>query len=162
MNFSKNEKVAPLYLTQEELDQFTTKVIKKEKELQEATLAIWEATSQSSETWHDNAPFDIARENAALLNMQYKAMIQQLQGVVVVKSNNVQDKVVFGTKIELEINLTTKKTFVIGWISDVAKWVISSVSPLGEAILWKKEWEESSFLVWNKKTNVKILKILQS
>jgi transcription elongation GreA/GreB family factor len=51
---------------------------------------------------------------------------------------------------------------VIGWISDVAKWVISSVSPLGEAILWKKEWEESSFLVWNKKTNVKILKILQS
>jgi hypothetical protein len=40
MNFSKNEKVAPLYLTQEELDQFTTKVIKKEKELQEATLAI--------------------------------------------------------------------------------------------------------------------------
>jgi hypothetical protein len=46
--------------------------------------------------------------------MQYKAMIQQLQGVVVVKSNNVQDKVVFGTKIELEINLTTKKTFVIG------------------------------------------------
>lgn len=159
-NLEKNSD--PIYMTENELQELKIQAEEKKKALDEATKAIWEATEQSSETRHDNAPFDAAVEQSNLLNRQYQDIVHQISRVVIIEPPLKSDKVVFGTTVEVLINLKMKKIFTIWWVSKLNEGKITIDSPLWEAIMWKKEWEEWRFMVWSKESTVKVIKILQS
>lgn len=152
----------PIYMTEKELQELKKLAEEKKQALDEATKAIWEATEQSSETRHDNAPFDAAVEQSNLLSKQYQDLVDQIRRVVIVEPTLETDKVVFGTTVEVLINLKMKKTFTIWWVSKPNEGKITMDSPLWEAIMWKKEWEEWKFTVWTRESTVRVMKILQS
>lgn len=151
-----------IYMTEEEFQELKIQAEVKKQALDEATKAVWEATEQSSETWHDNAPFDAAVEQSNLLSQQYQNLIDQIRRVVIVEPMLESDKVVFGTTVEVLINLSMTKKFTIWWVSKPHEGKITMDSPLWEAIMWKKEWEVWKFIVWTKESIVRVVKILQS
>lgn len=149
-----------IYVTQEEYDTLLQQLKEKEKALNEASKSIWETTEQSSETRHDNAPFDAAVEATKLLDTQYQRLLKQLQYTKVLsKTQEKFNHIVFWTKALIILNLQEKE-IQISWISDFKNWKIASTSPLWQALLGKKEWDNVSFKVWNNINNVNIKKII--
>ena len=132
----------------------------KEKQLNEASKLIGEATDQSSETWHDNAPFDVAVEKTKLLDKQYKILCEKIKNAMVVEPQNKNyDRVIFWTKVKIAINFNAPKIITISWISNLQEGKISVASPLAQALLWKKEWEVAKFQIERNSNIVKILEI---
>lgn len=85
-----------LYLTQEEMNNLLFELRQKEIELNHASKTISEATTQSSETWHDNAPFDAAVEHTKILDIQYKALLNKVRNATVVTPpKNQCDHIIF-------------------------------------------------------------------
>ena len=85
-----------LYVTKDELESLHIQLKEKEKQLNEASKLIGEATDQSSETWHDNAPFDVAVEKTKLLDKQYKILCEKIKNAMVVEPQNKNyDRVIF-------------------------------------------------------------------
>ena len=63
---------------QDEFNLLEEKKVKLLKRLKEAGEDAWDALQQSSETWHDNAPLDVARLNwelASKYNEKHKYCI---------------------------------------------------------------------------------------
>ncbi len=150
-----------IYMTKDDYDSLKEQLLIKKQELDEASKSIWEATQQSSETWHDNAPFDIAVEKTDFLNKQYIQLLRTFERAVVIQTPSNTEKIVLWTKVDLLINFDIKQTYVLSGISDLKNSKISVSSPLWQSILWRQEWDETQYFVWNKAINVKILKILQ-
>lgn len=148
------------YVTKDELEKLHFQLKEKWKELNEASKLIWEATDQSSETWHDNAPFDVAVEKTKLLDKQYKILCEKIKNAVVIDPQNKNyDRVMFWTKIKIAINFDGQKIVTISWISNLHEGKISVASPLAQALLWKKEWEVVNFQIGRNSNVVKILEI---
>ena len=99
-----------------------------------------EAVNQSSETWHDNAPFDVARDKQTLLNVELghlRAVRRESQKVTYRPSN----RVTVGSKVELSGPRTLKLLLGGSWVGREAEdgyQVISCESPVGKLLLGRK------------------------
>jgi transcription elongation GreA/GreB family factor len=159
-NWDKNNWENYVYMTEEEYLDLKTQIDNKRKELDNASKAIWDATDQSSETWHDNAPFDAAVENTNLINLQLKDLLNKFNKSKVVERQKSIDKVVFWSKVKLLINFKVEKIFTVSWVTDLNKWTIAINAPLWEVIVGKSIWETWEFKVGKNITVVEILEIL--
>ncbi len=54
------------------------RILELERQLFELGEEFNEAVNQSSETWHDNAPFDVARDKQSLINAERKNLLHIL------------------------------------------------------------------------------------
>jgi transcription elongation GreA/GreB family factor len=159
-NAVNNELEDIIYMTEEEYFELKIQIENKRKELDSASKSIWEATDQSSETWHDNAPFDAAVEHTNLINLQLKELLNKINRSKVIKKQNSIDKVVFWSQVKLLINLKLEKIFTVSWTTNLSKWTLAINTPLWEAIIGKSVWDTWEFKVGKDTTSVKILEIL--
>lgn len=67
-----------LIILDEDKDWAKMRIVQLEKEIQALGPAFYDVFNQSSETWHDNAPFDALRDHQSVLD----AELQNLRGVL--------------------------------------------------------------------------------
>ena len=117
------------------------RVAELDKEIQELGPEFYEVFNQSSETWHDNAPFDALRDRQSLLDAERQKLRHILRHSVPAIPAKKKGHVGIGSIVTLESGRTYK---VAGdWTPHAGQLlgghiVVSRKSPLGEALIGKR------------------------
>lgn len=128
------------YFTSSDFAALQRKISEVMKKLDETSKAIGEACNQSSETTHDNFPYEEAVRQQALWSRRLDELSELSQGALVVRAVASNTEVRIGKHVELEDLMTGEvKTHRIGsfnvasYSSDES--AISYNSPLGNRLL---------------------------
>lgn len=117
-----------------------------EREILELGPAFHDALNQTSETWHDNAPFDALREKQAVLVAELQTLKETLSKATPTAPTKETNHVSIGSRVKLHHDakkshhhyfLAGHWTFRLGEFID-DHMVISCQSPLGASLLGKK------------------------
>lgn len=121
-----------------------------------------EATSQTSETWHDNAAFDQVLIDERVLDSkisdfnEFISKIQVMSFEIIQKTN--PDKVSIWKIITIDDD-EEEKTYKIGWYNTPYEDRVSYNAPKIKALLWKEEWDVVEVIIaWTKRV-IEILEI---
>ena len=119
---------------------------------------LGEACDQSSETYHDNAPFDDAMHNAKLNEERLSEIGDILIKVKIVKEPQSFGKVKIGNIVKTIDEEGNKKDYKIG--SYIAgNNAVSYQSPLGDCLLNKRIGSVCKLKVGDREKKLKILEI---
>ena len=145
------------YVFPDEYEELLQKRKKIEDDIVEQGQVIWEVTTQSSETWHDNPWFDEAQRVIDLLSKQYKDINEIIKNTkVVIKENLTSTTIKLWSKVTVEI-AWLQYTYEIGGINWNGK--ISYHAPLAKAIIGKEVWDAWQFTVWKNTIEVTVISI---
>jgi transcription elongation GreA/GreB family factor len=102
-----------------------------------------EAVNQSSETWHDNAPFDVVRDRQTLLNSELAKLrtIRRESRKLTAKKTK---KVTIGSKVELTGPRTLKIMLGGHWIGREkvdGYTLVTCESPVAKLLIGKKLYD---------------------
>ena len=117
------------------------RIAELEKQIQELGPEFYEVFNQSSETWHDNAPFDALRDRQSLLDAELQTLRRALRDSLPKVPRSYRTQVWYGRTAELD---TGKRYFIGGDYTPHAgqmregAMVISAGAPLAQALLGKK------------------------
>ena len=146
-------------LLPDEYDALLQKKRELHDEMDEAGRLIADVTTQSSETYHDNAWFDEWVRIMNMLSMRNSELNQVLNNCQIISHDNIQSEtIVIGSVVEIEHN-GTKKNITIGWFFTIP-WRVAYQSALGQALLWKRTGDQTQFSVWKVVNTVKIIQII--
>lgn len=122
-------------------------------EIQALGPRFYEVFNQSSETWHDNAPFEAVRDHQSLLAAELDTLKQVLRNCLPSIPKQKKGVVGIGSKIQIR-NLKSKKStlyFIAGdWTLQAGQTVdgaiiMSRKSPLALTLINKKVGDEVHF-----------------
>ncbi|MCA9347245.1 GreA/GreB family elongation factor [Candidatus Saccharibacteria bacterium] len=124
----------------EDLEILNIRVQELERELFSLGEEFAVAVEQSSETWHDNAPFDVVREKQTRINMEL-VKLRTIRRESTKLHHKKKEKIDVGSKIILhgknELRLMVGG-FWVGRESADGYRLISSESPVAKTLLGKK------------------------
>lgn len=146
-------------LFQDEYEAFKQKELFLSDQYKEAGKDVGEALQQSSETWHDNAPLDVAKLSWELASRKLKEVQDILSGVQIVKIVSDESIVSMWKRITLSIDGWAELTYVIWWHQTPIEWRVSYNAPLIRPLLWKEEWEVVHFNLNGKNIEVEIIAV---
>lgn len=112
-----------------------------EKAIQDLGPEFYDVFNQSSETWHDNAPFDALRDRQSVLAAELQNLKNVLRNSVISVPKQRKNAAGIGNVVVLENN---KRYFIAGdWTPHAGQeksgaLVISAGTPLAQAMLGKK------------------------
>lgn len=126
-----------------------------EQEIQQLGPEFYDVFNQSSETWHDNAPFEAVRDRQSLLNAEVHNLRNILRGSLTSIPTQPKNKVGIGCTVEVQ-NLDKNKSnryFVAGdWTYRAGKIdpesgtiIMSCQSPLSLHMLGQSKGYEFTF-----------------
>lgn len=136
-----------LYIVPEDKLWLENRIAELEKEIQDLGPDFYDVFNQSSETWHDNAPFDALRDKQAVMFAEYsklKSVRQQAALVLPKKRKNL-------VNIGSSIIMNSKSYYIAGdWTPRAGtkiheQIIISAQSPLGSEVLGKKVLDTTRF-----------------
>lgn len=110
-----------------------------------------EVLNQSSETWHDNAPFDAVRDKQSLLYAEYSHLKYVLLNSTPVHAPRDIKTVAIGSKVGITKGSKTRSYFIAGdWAHNVGERyldavVVTAQSPLAQAVIGTSVREETVF-----------------
>lgn len=116
-----------------------------EKAIQDLGPEFYEVFNQSSETWHDNAPFDALRDRQSVLAAELQQLRTVLRSSAISVPKPKKNTVGIGSTVTLE---SGKRYFVAGdWTPHAGQekggaLVVSAGAPLAQAMLGKKVGDE--------------------
>jgi len=131
----------PYYLLRDEYEHLLEKKQDLQKQMNEIGQVLWEVTSQSWETRHDNAWYDEAIRTMSMLVSRSKEIDTILINISIVAKSTQKDLVQIGSSVTLQFNDKETK-LLLGWSHTMPKRV-SYLSPLGQALIGKScgaEW----------------------
>ena len=125
-------------------------------ELEAAILALgpefYDAFNQTSETWHDNAPFEIVRDRQSVLSAERQHLSGLLRRSQVSMPKQKKDQVGIGSVVTLRDTRGQIKRFKIAgdWTPQAGEilndaMIISRQAPIAQALLGKKMGDTTSF-----------------
>jgi transcription elongation GreA/GreB family factor len=127
------------------LDEDKAYVRRRVDELQKEILGLgpefYEVFNQSSETWHDNAPFDALRDRQSLLDAELQKLRQILRDSLPGVPKAKRGQVGIGSTVELSDG---RRYFIAGdWTPHAGQMkngatIISRKAPIAAALLGKK------------------------
>lgn len=133
------------YILEEDKALARQRIADIEQEILEMGPAFHEALNQTSETWHDNAPFDALREKQAVLAAELQTLKEALSKSTPSLPKPQEQKASIGSRVKLE-NKAKKShhryllaghwTYRLGELVD-DHMIISCQSPLGSSLLGK-------------------------
>lgn len=132
------------YILEEDRKLAQARIIELEKEIQELGPEFHVVLNQSTETWHDNAPFDALREKQALLAAELQKLKEVLQKASIAPPHKQKGIVGIGSRITVSLKGKVQKYVLTGhWSYRLGKeidkaMVITCQSPLGQAVLGKQ------------------------
>jgi transcription elongation GreA/GreB family factor len=137
------------YILEEDKALARERIAAIEREILDLGPAFHDALNQTSETWHDNAPFDALREKQAVLVAELQTLKETLSKSAPTPPKSQEGLVNIGSRVKL--NHTAEKSqhhyFLAGhWTFRLGEFlgnhmVISCQSPLGASLLGKKVGE---------------------
>jgi transcription elongation GreA/GreB family factor len=142
------------YILEEDRKLAQARIIELERQIQELGPEFHVVLNQSTETWHDNAPFDALREKQALLAAELQKLKEVLQKASLAPPHKQKGIVGIGSRITIKLKGKIQKYLLTGhWSYRIGKeidkaLVISCQSPLGQAVLGK-QLNESGVLAHN-------------
>lgn len=125
-------------------------------ELEAAIMALgpefYDAFNQTSETWHDNAPFEIVRDRQTMLDTERQHLNGILKRSLVSVPKQRKGRVGIGSIVTLRNSKGQLKTFKIAgdWTPHASKvidgaMIVSCQAPIAQALLGKKVGEATQF-----------------
>ena len=125
-----------------------TRIAELEQEIQALGPEFYDVFNQSSETWHDNAPFDALRERQDVLNAELSKLKQIRFASLPSIPKSKKDIVGVGSRVTLStgrtLTLAGHWTHRAGHAHDDTT-IVSIESPIGTAIFGKKLNSETPF-----------------
>lgn len=111
-----------------------------ERKVREIQSKVGEVTTQTSETWHDNAPYSILVEELRLADRRFADALNEMSQFRIMEyPREVGSKVAYGTKVELYRDSKKETLTIVGHEEgNFEKGEISYLSPLGRALVGKK------------------------
>lgn len=136
----------PIQLTAEGLEELKSELQKlKEVDLPEIINRV--AVARNHGDLSENSEYHSAKEDQQLIETRISEIEDILERATVIKTTKNTDKVGVGSTVECNIKGNAKKTFtfhIVGEYEAVpAEGKISSVSPLGKALMGKKKGEQA-------------------
>lgn len=127
-------------ILEEDLDLLSKRIKTLEQQIFALGEDFNEAVNQSSETWHDNAPFDVVRDKQSLLSSELTTLriIRREASRVRPKKTT---KIAIGSKVELTGNKVLKLMIGGNWVGRVSVegyTLVSCESPIAKLLLGKK------------------------
>ena len=94
-------KRAPKFLP-EDFELLLKKIAELEAKIVECGQALGESTEQSSETWHDNATYDVARMNFELTARELQKLIEVRNSAIIIQpSLTITEEVILGSIVTI-------------------------------------------------------------
>lgn len=122
------------------------RVAELEREIQELGPEFYEVFNQSSETWHDNAPFDALRDRQSVLDAELQSIRQVLRSSLPSIPKQKAGRASIGSKVLLEGAMGARSYFIAGdWTPHAGTkredgaLVVSRNTPVAKALLGKKK-----------------------
>lgn len=136
---------ASYYILEEDKALARKRINEIEREILEMGPAFHEALNQTSETWHDNAPFDALREKQAVLAAELQTLKETLSKSAPTLPEREDGRIAIGSRVKLthDAKKSHHHYFVAGhWTFRLGEslddhMIISCQSPLGSSLLGK-------------------------
>ena len=152
-----------IYFLKEDLEALDARVKELRDKLEETLKEGGESTRQSSETWHDNFPFEEAQGQFGLLAGQLQKLVDIRKKAKEADFPSDKNKVGIGSIVTIKNSVTGKtKTFKIGSflvLADDSGKTISYDSPLARIIMGAKSGETKSGKIGKNNVEFKITEI---
>ncbi len=133
------------YILEEDKALARTRIADIEREILEMGPAFYEALNQTSETWHDNAPFDALREKQAVLAAELQTLKENLHRATATLPQPDKHKINIGSKVKLQDKGNKPHHYMLAghWTYRLGEFIgqhmiISCQSPLGTSLLGKQ------------------------
>lgn len=130
-----------MHLLREDFDLLEARLKTIDQALFDLGEEFHEAVNQSSETWHDNAPFDAVRDKQSILAMERARLIEIRIGARVIDSPHRHTRIAMGHRVVLR-GPSTLRIFVGGdWSGreQVGEYRVATAgSPIGQALLGRR------------------------
>lgn len=142
-----------LYVLADDKEAALARIVELEKEIQDLGPEFHDVFNQSSETWHDNAPFDALRDRQSVLS----AELQKLKGVLRQATTSIpkpqKNLVGIGAQVTVNDHTLGKNLdyFIAGdWTYRTGEklegaTVVSAKAPIALALIGKKVGESAHF-----------------
>ena len=135
-----------LILLEDDRQYAKRRIAELEKQIQDLGPEFYEVFNQSSETWHDNAPFDALRDRQSVLDAELQSLKRMLRSSL--PSVPRQKKGIVG--IGSTVFLSDERTYLIagdwtpyaGAKTKDGAFIVSKNTPAAAALLGKKEGDQ--------------------
>lgn len=147
------------YTTQRGIRRIHEKIREMETLLSETQRRMGEATSQSSETWHDNAPFEVLRTDVAILDRALKDRLSAVSGCQIREypTQNNGGIVDYGTDVVIVRDGREFNYKLVGYgDEDTDRNRIRYDSPLGEALIGRSIGDKFTANINGRKSQIEI------
>lgn len=147
-----------LIILDEDKEYIRQRIAELQQQIQDLGPEFYEVFNQSSETWHDNAPFDALRDRQSVLDAELQTLRQTLRNSAVSVLKPLKGKVGIGSVVRLSDNRTY---FIAGDYTPHAGQtrngavVVSCQTPLAMALLDREVGE--SVVVGRKKSQIEAI-----
>ena len=152
-----------IYFLKQDLEAFDARIKELRDKLEETLKEGGESTRQSSETWHDNFPFEEAQRQFSLLAGQLQKLVDIRKRAKLAVAPVPEDKVAIGSTVTIRDEASCElKMFKIGSflvLADDSGETISYNSPLAQIIIGAKIGEMRIGKISKAEKNFKIIKI---
>ena len=142
-----------LYILDEDKYAASMRISELEKEIQELGPEFHDVFNQSSETWHDNAPFDALRDRQSVLFAELQSLKMVLSKAAISIPKAKKNRIGIGDTVTVEDAVSGKIStyFIAGdWTARTGRSIdnviiISSRSPLAKALVGKTKGDSALF-----------------
>lgn len=135
-----------LYILDEDKKYALDRITELENEIQNLGPEFYDVFNQSSETWHDNAPFDALRDRQSVLVAELHGLKKILKNAEVSIPKPKKDRVGIGAKVTVsDIDGSSQRSFFIagdwtyraGEVENDAT-IVSTKSPIAQELIGHK------------------------
>lgn len=137
-----------IYLLPEDRTYAEARIAELETEIQLLGADFNDAFTQSSETWHDNSPFEAVRDKQSMMAAELDKLRTLIRTASLQPPKTKRGTAGIGCRVTLE----TGASYVIAgtWTRNAGQhvddaWWVSSETPIAAALLGKKQGEEVRF-----------------
>lgn len=140
-----------MYILQKDRKLLEERLVELAQRIRDLGEEFHEVLNQSSETWHDNAPWDAVRDKQALMKAEYDQLKAVLANSSLKRPFGHEKQVEIGCIVDLMHNNKSRTIFISGDWSYRAgsiqyeSFVVSAQSPIAKALLYKKCGDSTQF-----------------
>lgn len=137
-----------VYLLPEDREYAEKRIVELEKEIQDLGADFNDAFNQSSETWHDNSPFEAVRDKQSMMAAELDKLRTLIRTASLVAPKKKRATVGIGSSVTLD---NGKRYSIAGdWTYRAGEnhggaFVVSRHTPIAQALIGKKQDESISF-----------------
>jgi len=154
--------LANFYFLEKDFAGLCERIEATEKELKKIGLELGESCKQSSETWHDNFPFEEGKKQQYMQLERLCGLIKIKNGATIIRPKQTTDTAEIGSLVTIEDKETQQKvSYKIGsyMVFDSGENEISYESPIGKMLLGAKIGETKSAIIGGRQKNFRIIGI---